>query len=196
MSNIVKELFGKSKPKENAIDSWESSHFLLTKMLAGFQEIDNQAQSEKSLIALKSTKQYPKYNKDSSITKSNAPEKPVSLLYANSTIVFYLMNLSLEEFHESFKRFYREFDKNESSHLDKDEFSLLLDHFGNSKNMGKEKIKKSFKICDEEAYKEYSKFATKKDSSFLDNELKQKFFDWVCISVPVPGEGEHTKEIC
>lgn len=122
-----------------------------------------------------------------SVTEKSQNEKkrPMNMGSASRYVTFYILNLTLNEIYDSYKKFYQQFDDDDSLRLDKDEFYALLDYFAKPENMGKEKVKKSFEILDKEAYENHIQYAVSNNTNRLEPGFKEAMF--ISLSINTQG---------
>jgi len=54
--------------------------------------------------------------------------------------MYFVLNTTLEEFHNSYANFYAQFDKDESKLMEENEFNSMMHYLCKKQNIGKDKI--------------------------------------------------------
>ena len=71
---------------------------------------------------------------------------PLELRKVNKDILYFLLNVTTEEFHHFFMEFYALFDQEKDYLLSRDDFDFIINYMGSPENMGKEKLNLSLKL--------------------------------------------------
>ena len=96
-----------------------------------------------------------------------------SLHNSSMTFVFYLLNLTLEEFYTSYLEYYKQYDSDCDFCINRHEFYVLLDYLAKPTSVGKPKMLKSFQVYSQEHYRGWNSVAVLNPTS--SDRLEQVF---------------------
>lgn len=154
-----KTLFNQPEAQESIQNNEELAFESLMKVLLIYSKLDRisliekynpSSPQKKAAIFLKSfvrtfdeISSYLRNNTQKSMTDVEVNQEIAKI---NPDMLYFLLNVTIEEFHFFFIEFYSLFDQEKDYLLSKDEFQLIINYMGSSDQMGKEKLNISLKL--------------------------------------------------
>ena len=166
----------KSKPEE-AFDA-------LIEILASYQAIESKVGSSPTTPSKKPSSDKKRLRRSTSLinefisqTNETGIEGP-SLHSASMTFVYYLLNMTLDEFYTNYLDYYKQFDSNCDFQIQQHEFYGLLDYIAAPNHIDKAKVLRSFKIYSPEKFQRVHNIAVLNPSTddHLEQVIKQGMF--------------------
>lgn len=110
------------------------------------QEIQEKEKAKNQFISRSTNKKVsgirsPTFAKGLTTTKSDHTEDAtISLGNCSKLFMYFILNTTPEEFHESYQKFYSQFDRDDSLLMEENEFISMINYLTKKQNMGKEKV--------------------------------------------------------
>ena len=154
--NVLKGFIVSKKPLIESMESTDKLYEVLMILLKIYEESQSKSFALPSFFKRSDTIVDDK-TMNINASKDKDKDRIPLLSEVNHTIIFFLLNLTLDDFHKSYVKFYIKFDKDNSLYMEEEEFRSMVEFLCDPEHLGSTKLNRCFEKIAESTYNEHKK---------------------------------------